>query len=54
MRFWEMIQKLREKLAMRRLLRRAKSIYYIGGSDVLPEPLDSEEERRCLDRKSVV
>ena len=30
------------------MLRRARGIYYIGGSDVLPEPLDSEEERRCL------
>ena len=37
-----------EKIRMRRLLRRARGIYYIGGSDVLPEPLDSEEERRCL------
>ena len=48
MRFWNRIRRLREKLAMRLLLRRAKGIYYIGGSDVLPEPLDSEEERRCL------
>ena len=29
-------------------LRAPDSIWYIGGSDVLPEPLDSEEERRCL------
>lgn len=43
-----MIQKLREKFTLRRLLRQAKSIYYIGGSDVLPEPLDSEEEQRFL------
>ena len=34
-----------EKIRMRSLLRRARGIYYIGGSDVLPEPLDSEEER---------
>lgn len=47
-RLFRKISETCEKIRMRRLLRRARGIYYIGGSDVLPEPLDSEEERRCL------
>lgn len=42
------LREIRESVWLRGMLRKAKGIYYIGGSDVLPEPLDSEEERRCL------
>ena len=28
---------------------KTESIYYIGGSDVLPPPLKGEEERRALE-----
>ncbi len=42
------LREIRERVWLRGMLRKAKGIYYIGGSDVLPEPLDSEEERRCL------
>lgn len=40
-----MIQRLIQ--AMTRL-RRVRGVYYIGGSDVLPAPLNREEERRLL------
>ena len=44
----EIRESVRLRGMLRGMLRKAKGIYYIGGSDVLPEPLDSEEERRCL------
>lgn len=37
---------------IRRLLAGDKSIYYIGGSDVLPPPLKGEEERKTIEALS--
>ena len=37
---------------IRRLLAGDKSVYYIGGSDVLPPPLKGEEERKTIEALS--
>ncbi len=43
----ELIEKI-EKLCGRALLKLSRSLYYIGGSDVLPPPLPSDEEEKML------
>lgn len=43
----ELIEKI-DKLCGRALLKLSRSLYYIGGSDVLPPPLPSDEEEKML------
>ncbi len=46
-RFRKVLQKA-EELYRLILLRLSRSVYYIGGSDVLPPPLHSDEEEKML------
>jgi RNA polymerase sporulation-specific sigma factor len=46
MREWKLWQKW--KIVWRNFWQDGNEILYIGGSEVLPPPLDTEEERRCL------
>lgn len=42
--FWSKVK----KIFLRILYGGEKGIYYIGGADVLPPPLDNDEEQQCL------
>ena len=44
----DVFQILREKIGKIRLLFTEKEVFYIGGSDVLPPPLEKDAESRCL------
>lgn len=53
---WKILSQIQSKLedVMRALKslwwgEKEESVFYIGGSDVLPPPLSAEEERTCLD-----
>lgn len=53
---WKILSQIQSKLeAVMRSLKslwwgeKEESVFYIGGSDVLPPPLSAEEERTCLD-----
>lgn len=45
----DIIHILRQKIESIRLLFLEDEVFYIGGSDVLPPPLERDMESQCLD-----